>query len=72
MKVLALASSLFVATQAVSIGEPDLIAMALAQSMSNSAQHLVQLASALETNQGEPEEPIEFAEVSEPTPIDII
>ena len=42
-----LAACVFASTQAVSLQEPDLIAMALANSLSSSASHLVQMAATL-------------------------
>ena len=42
-----LAACIFASTQAVTLQEPDLIAMALANSLSSSASHLVQMAATL-------------------------
>ena len=41
------AACLFTSSQAVTLQEPDLIAMALANSLSSSASHLVQMAATL-------------------------
>ena len=54
-KVFAIASLAFTA-QSVQVYEQDFIAIALAESLSTSAQHLVQMASALEAHNDEPEQ----------------
>ena len=51
-----LAACIFTCTQSVKVQGPDLIAMALANSLSSSASHLVQMAAMLEVETDTDEE----------------
>ena len=69
-KVVAL-SALAVGTQAVTLMEPDHIAIALAESLSSSAQHLVQMAAASEVEAAvQPEPVVEAAAEPQLTQVD--